>query len=101
MTSIEVCVEATRQWGVGEITKTALEETQKFLGFKATQDGLLSCPELRSHMHFIDVLRYDWAHTFLADNIVGHHMRSLIDAAKGKGLFGLGSQGRGLQVKDL
>ena len=43
-TSIDVCVEATRQWTMGEMTKAALEETQKFLGFKATQDGLLSCP---------------------------------------------------------
>ena len=86
-TSIDVCVEATRQWGMGEMTKAALEETQKFLGFKATQDGLLSCPELRSHMHFIDVLRYDWAHTFLADSIVGHQMWSLIGTAKGEGIF--------------
>ena len=71
----------------GEMTKAALGETQKFMGFKATQDGLLSCPELRSHMHFIDVFRYDWAHTFLADSIVGQQMWSLIDAAKGEGIF--------------
>ena len=64
-----------------------LEDTCQFLGFKATQDGLLSCPELRKNMQFIDVLRYDWAHTFLADSMVGQDMWSMIAAGKREGLF--------------
>ena len=38
-------------------------------------------------MRFIDVLRYDWAHTFLADSIVGHQMWSVIDTARWEGVF--------------
>ena len=64
-----------------------MEDTCQFLGFKATQDGLLSCPELRKHLHFIDVLRYDWAHTFLADSLVGREMWAIIAAGKREGLF--------------
>ena len=64
-----------------------LEDTCQFLGFKATQHGLLSCPELRAHLQFIDVLRYDWAHTFLADSLVGREMWAIIAAGKREGLF--------------
>ena len=64
-----------------------LEDTCQFLGFKATQHGLLSCPELRAHLQFIGVLRYDWAHTFLADSLVGREMWAIIAAGKREGLF--------------
>ena len=39
-------------------------------------------------MQLVDVLRYDWAHTFLADSLVGQEMWCLIAAAKREGLFG-------------
>ena len=63
------------------------DDTCQFLGFKATQEGLLACPELRKHMQFIDVLRYDWAHTFLADSLFGREMWAVIAAGKREGLF--------------
>ena len=33
--------------------------------------GLLADLQLRSLVSFMDVVRYDWAHTFLADSMVG------------------------------
>ena len=73
--------------GAGAMAKSDLEDTCQFFGFKATQDGLLSGPELRKHLKFIDVLRYDWAHTFLADSLVGREMWAIIAAGKREGLF--------------
>ena len=86
-TTIDVCVEAQRQWASGDMTRSRLGETQKALGFKASEDGLLADPELRLRMNFIDVLRYDWAHTFLADSIVGREMWGLIEAAERHFIF--------------
>ena len=86
-TSIDVCVQARMQWSMGAMTKGDFDDTCQFLGFKATQEGLLACPELRKHMQFIDVLRYDWAHTFLADSLFGREMWAVIAAGKREGLF--------------
>ena len=86
-TSIDVCVQAKVEWSRGAMHLCDLEDTCQFLGFKATQDGLLSCPELGKHMQLIDVLRYDWAHTFLADSLVGREMWAIIAAGKREGLF--------------
>ena len=86
-TAIDVCVLATNQYSSGAMTRTALKDTYKSLGFKATQDGLLADPELRRHIKFIDVLRYDWAHTFLSNSFVGREMWALIAAAERHGLF--------------
>ena len=80
--SIDVTAEARRAWAAGEIYGVRLEEVTKALGFKATSDGLLADPQLRGLVNFMDVLRYDWAHTFLADSLVGREMWALIAAAQ-------------------
>ena len=69
------------------MTRTDWKTTYKSLGYKATHDGLLADPELRKHIKLIDVLRYDWAHTFLANSMVGREMWALIAAAERHGLF--------------
>ena len=86
-TAIDVCVVATNQYSSGAMSRTALIDTYRWMGYKATQDGLLADPELRRHIKFIDVLRYDWAHTLLSNSIVGREMWGLIAAAERHGLF--------------
>ena len=57
------------------------------MGFKATSDGLLADPQLRSMVNFMDVVRYDWAHTFLADSMLGRDFWCLIEAAEEHKVF--------------
>ena len=85
--AVDVVIEAGKQHAAGELPRSRLEEVQKSLGFKATEDGLLGDPVLRQHLNFLEVVRYDWAHTFLAESIVGHEMWDLIEAAEGHGIF--------------
>ena len=85
--TIDVAVEASRQVAAGTLSLTKFDEATKALGFTATEDGLLADGELRRRINFMEVLRYDWAHTFLADSMVGKDMWALIDAAATQGLF--------------
>ena len=85
--AIDVVVLADQQFHAGQITKERYEHARTRLGFKATREGLLADPELRARMDFIDVLRYDWAHTFLSDGIIGAEIWALIDKGAQHGLF--------------
>ena len=85
--AIDVCVDAEQQRALGHLTSKRLQETQTHLGFRATQHGLLSDPLLRRHIDFMRVLRYDWAHTFLADGAVGSDMWQLVEASERHSLF--------------
>ena len=85
--AIDVCIEAHKRHSTGELPQRKLEDMQKLLGFKATENGLLGDPFLRQHINFIEVLRYDWAHTFLADSFVGREMWDLVEAAERHGIF--------------
>ena len=80
--AIDVGVDAEQKQALGQLSKSRLQEVQKHLGFRSTQDGLLADPILRRHIDFMRVLRYDWAHTFLADGAVGSDMWQLVEAAE-------------------
>ena len=85
--AIDVVVEAHRQRIGGAMTASRLKEVQRHLGFRATQEGLLPDPVLRHHIDWVKVLRYDWAHTFLGDGILGADMWQVIEAAEKCKLF--------------
>ena len=85
--AIDVSVEAHRRFAAGGMPRSKFDQLLKSLGYKATEHGLLADEELRRRFNFIDVLRYDWAHTFLADSMVGKEMWELIQAAATEGLF--------------
>ena len=84
---VDVAVEAWQQGQRGEMSAAQVEDTHRALGFKATAGGLLADPQLRSLVKWTQVVRYDWAHTFLADSIVGKALWSLIEAAEQNGIF--------------
>ena len=84
---VDKCVDAHRAWAAGEMTKTKKTDTQKCQGFQATPTGLLADADLRQRVRFLDVFRYDWAHTFLADSFVQAEMWALIEASEHRGLF--------------
>ena len=84
---IDVVVEAQRQLNRGEITKSQLDDIQRTMGYSATEDGLLADPRLRSMVQFMEVLRYDWAHTFLADSMMGRDLWALVEAAEKHKVF--------------
>ena len=86
-TLIDVVAEAKQQWCRGEMTKSQCTDTQRCLGFTASSDGLLADPQLRSLVNFMDVLRYDWAHTFLANSMLGNDLWALIEVAEEHNLF--------------
>ena len=50
-------------------------------GFRCTSLGLLADPTLRAHADFMKVLRYDWAHTFLQEGVLGIGAWQLVEAA--------------------
>ena len=85
--AVDVTAEAHRQSIGGPMTATRLKEVQKHLGFRATPEGLLPDPVLRRHIDWMKVLRYDWAHTFLGDGVLGADMWQLIEAAEKHRLF--------------
>ena len=85
--TIDVLVDAQRQCVAGAISQTRLQDTQQQLGFRATEDGLLASPELRLCIDFMQSLRYDWAHTFLADGIFGAETWALVAAGERHSLF--------------
>ena len=85
--AVDVTAEAHRQSIGGPMTATRLKEVQKRLGFRATPEGLLPDPVLRRHIDWMKVLRYDWAHTFLGDGVLGADMWQLIEAAEKHRLF--------------
>ena len=84
---IDVTVEAQQQFNRGEIAMCRLKDIQKTMGFKATDDGLLADPQLRSYVQFMEVVRYDWAHTFLADSMLGRDLWTLVEAAEKHRVF--------------
>ena len=85
--SIDVCVEAHRLVASGDLSRNKCNDTFKALGFTATEHGLLADEQLRQRLTFMDIIRYDWAHSFLADSMVGKEMWELIAAATTHGLF--------------
>ena len=85
--TIDVLVDAERQCVAGAISPTRLKDMQQQLGFRATEDGLLASPELRLCIDFMGTMRYDWAHTFLADGILGAEMWALVAAGERHSLF--------------
>ena len=81
--AVDICVNAAQQCADGHIRPSRLETTQKNLGFRCTSLGLLADPTLRAHVDFMKVLRYDWAHTFLQDGVLGTDIWQLVEAARG------------------
>ena len=84
---VDVAVEAQHQFNRGEIAMGQLKDIQRTMGFKATDDGLLADPQLRSYVQFMEVVRYDWAHTFLADSMLGRDLWTLVEAAEEHNVF--------------
>ena len=85
--AVDVLVHAERQCAAGAISAARLQDMQQHLGFRATEDGLLASPELRLCIDFMGSLRYDWAHTFLANGILGAETWALVAAGKRHSLF--------------
>ena len=78
--AVDVGINAMQQYADGRIRKSRLEEIQRNLGFRPTTLGLLADPTLRAHVDFMKVLRYDWAHTFLQEGVLGCDIWQLIEA---------------------
>ena len=86
-TAVDVCVAADAQHLSGRMSQARLDETRMHLGYRATAEGLLADPELRDAIDWLDVLRYDWPHTFLSDGVLGAEMWALIDKAEELEIF--------------
>ena len=69
--AVDVATNAAQQCADGHIRPSRLETIQKNLGFRCTSLGLLADPTLRAHVDFMQVLHYDWAHTFLQEGVLG------------------------------
>ena len=80
--AIDLCVSSQQEHAAGRMYRTHLEDFQRRLGLKATEEGLLADPELRRHIDWMGTLRYDWPHTFLSDGIVGAEMWALVAAGE-------------------
>ena len=61
-------------------------EIEKAFGFSPTPSGLVSDLELRSHVPVQRVVRYDWAHTLLADGVVTSAAWSFIRSCAAHGV---------------
>ena len=86
-TMVDVAVEASQQGKRGVMKPSHVQEAHTDLGFKATEGGLLADPQLRSLVKWMDAIRYDWAHTFLADSMLGYDLWALVEAAKEHEVF--------------
>ena len=85
--TIDLCASSQQEHAAGRMYRTHLEDFQRRLGFKATEEGLLADPELRRHIDWMGTLRYDWPHTFLADGFVGAEIWALVAAGEKHKLF--------------
>ena len=85
--TIDLCASSQQEHAAGRMYRTHLEDFQRRLGFKATEEGLLADPELRRHIDWMGTLRYDWPHTFLSDGIVGAEMWALVAARERHHIF--------------
>ena len=68
--------------GAAGITQTKLKEMRKALGFKITKDSLLACHQLRAHINWQMVCRYDWVHTFLSGGVLTNALWNLVHRAE-------------------
>ena len=78
--AVAVILEARRQADAGLATRARLERVEQAFGFRATEHGLLADEELRRCFNVVDVVRYDWVHTFLQSGAVTIDTWGLIDA---------------------
>ena len=78
----DLLVEAESQQLAGAIPKVRLKEMRKALGFKPGRHSLLVCPQLRPHIDWQSVVRYDWAHTFCSGGVLNIAMWRLVKAAE-------------------
>ena len=79
--AIDLVVEAHARRSRGTLTAARLDAYQKTFGFRATADGLLASTTLRSLTPFLEVIRYDWVHVFLADGIVTGEAWRVVETA--------------------
>ena len=76
--AVDVGVNAVQQCADGHIRPSRLETIQKTWAFAARA---WACSP--AHADFMKVLRYDWAHTFLQDGVLGTDIWQLVEAARG------------------
>ena len=78
----DLLAEASSQWLAGAIPKARLKEMRQSLGFKPSRHSLLVCPQLRPHIDWQSVVRYDWVHTFCSGGVLSIAMWHLVKAAE-------------------
>ena len=66
------------------MSQAELKRVQYVTGLNATSDGLLADKVLRSRIDILDVMWYDWAHTYLQDGALNHELAALLQACSSK-----------------
>ena len=78
----DLLAEAADTHLAGGMSTRKLLQMRKSLGFRTTRESLLVCPRLRPHIDWLSVIRYDWAHTFLAGGVLTTALWLLIRACE-------------------
>ena len=82
----DLLVEAEAHQLAGGMPKVRLKEMRQSLGFKPGRESLLACPQLRPHVDWQAVVRYDWVHTFCNGGVLSTALFQLINVAERMGV---------------
>ena len=82
--NVDQCLQASRLRRSGKITKEDNTMIHMSVGLSVTEFGLLADRALRENINFIDVMRYDWAHSCCQAGVVTHALSHFVDNLKKK-----------------
>lgn len=71
---VDAIVETRRRRVAGEVTQSHLDSLQEAWGFTCSSTGLLADARLRGSFEVLEVARYDWVHSALADGLLSVDM---------------------------
>lgn len=81
--AFDMVLEARRQRAENRISKAALDDIEKVVGFAITAEGVLACPQLRDSV--LQAARYDWMHCALAGGTLTTDLSLLVSTVPGLG----------------
>ena len=82
----DLLVEAEAHQLAGGMPKVRLKEMRQSLGFKPSRESLLVCPQLRPHIDWPAMVRYDWVHTFCNGGVLSTALFQLVNVAERMGV---------------